>query len=519
VGRAPIAVLQAAALPLLVLEIAACATGPGEAARPGRPGTIRILAAGEAPDPEAAAPPAPRAVAVRLDFEVADRFFDLVARGGASEAELEAWAGLPGNRELLRMGRKEGGLTRAALAAAARSALLGEASDAPGVLGKIDIGPWDLPRRMVRAIRERQQDLLERVGRAVAAGLPSGPEIPPLTIYFHLGGAWDGRTWGASYINLTFFQARGIDSLPALDALLVHELFHQAQAALLAGVEDYSSPQSLLFTALLRIQQEGIARHLEHVYLRRNVPEAALDRTNFQKYQDGLRHAAEHAGLLGEIEAAAARGDLPRARALVDQGFTAGGPLYAVGHSMARMIDRRLGSAALASTVGRGPIIFFRTYLEAARGGGQPSILPAVVAARLDGLQRGYGGAWIAAARGRREGLRLLRLGRPSEAVPPLRRSVRIDGTDAVSAYNLACAYALSGREGAAMRWLERAIERGFRNHKLLATDPDLDALRGRPDFARLSGRVPAATGGGGKREPPPDEPAGDPEELEPFDR
>jgi hypothetical protein len=479
-------------------------------------GEVRLVTAAEAP-PQADA--GVRPLSVRLDFEVVETLLAYQARGGASDAELHAWTALPGNRELLRAGRREGGLTRADLEAAARAAIGGEPNAIPGILGKIDIGPWDLPRRMVGAIRSRREVLLERVGRAVAAVLPPGREIPPLTVHFHFGGPWDGRTWGASYINLTFFQARGLESLPALDALLVHELFHQAHASLLAGVEDYGSPQSALFTALLRTQQEGIARHLEHRYLRAHVPEAALDRTNFQKYEDGLRHAREHARLLEEIDAAAARGDLDGSRGLVDQGLAAGGPLYAVGHAMARSIERRLGAAALASTVGEGPIAFFRAYLEAARREDQPSLLGEGFARRLEALERGYGGDWIAAARARREGLRLLRLGRPAEAVRPLRRAVRADATDAVSAYNLACAYALTGRGAAAMRWLERALARGFRNLKLLATDPDLESLRARPDFARLRQRRPAAAAGTRRPAAGPEPAADDPDDSESVDR
>jgi tetratricopeptide (TPR) repeat protein len=53
--------------------------------------------------------------------------------------------------------------------------------------------------------------------------------------------------------------------------------------------------------------------------------------------------------------------------------------------------------------------------------------------------------------------------------------------------YNLACAYSLGGRTGAALEWLERAVDAGFDNQERFRNDTDLDSLRGNPEFDRIA--------------------------------
>jgi eukaryotic-like serine/threonine-protein kinase len=52
--------------------------------------------------------------------------------------------------------------------------------------------------------------------------------------------------------------------------------------------------------------------------------------------------------------------------------------------------------------------------------------------------------------------------------------------------YNLACASAGLGRKAQALDWLRQAIEAGYDNNDDVAHDPNLNALRGDPEFARL---------------------------------
>ena len=57
-------------------------------------------------------------------------------------------------------------------------------------------------------------------------------------------------------------------------------------------------------------------------------------------------------------------------------------------------------------------------------------------------------------------------------------------------AYNVACAYARDGDGRAALEWLEAALREGFDDGEVLASDSDLDSLRGQPAFERLRARL-----------------------------
>lgn len=57
-------------------------------------------------------------------------------------------------------------------------------------------------------------------------------------------------------------------------------------------------------------------------------------------------------------------------------------------------------------------------------------------------------------------------------------------------AYNIACAEARAGRDDEAMAWVNRAVEAGFRDVGALASDDDFAALRSRPEFEAVCGKL-----------------------------
>jgi len=71
-------------------------------------------------------------------------------------------------------------------------------------------------------------------------------------------------------------------------------------------------------------------------------------------------------------------------------------------------------------------------------------------------------------------------------ATVTLELALAINDANRVAWYNLACCRSLQGRQAAAVEALERALELGFDNAELLASDPDLDSLRDRADFKAL---------------------------------
>ena len=75
---------------------------------------------------------------------------------------------------------------------------------------------------------------------------------------------------------------------------------------------------------------------------------------------------------------------------------------------------------------------------------------------------------------------------RYSHAATSYELALMIRGDNPVIWYNLACVRTLQNRESSAMEALQQALDLGFNRPDLLATDPDLDALRDREDFKAL---------------------------------
>ncbi|MBW3565099.1 MAG: tetratricopeptide repeat protein [Acidobacteria bacterium] len=88
-------------------------------------------------------------------------------------------------------------------------------------------------------------------------------------------------------------------------------------------------------------------------------------------------------------------------------------------------------------------------------------------------------------------GYQLLKLRRLDAGVDALQRAHQLsNGQSTRAMYNLACAYALSGRESTAIDWLERAVSGGLDRVHLIEKDADLDSLRDNPRFRDLLARA-----------------------------
>jgi Flp pilus assembly protein TadD len=80
--------------------------------------------------------------------------------------------------------------------------------------------------------------------------------------------------------------------------------------------------------------------------------------------------------------------------------------------------------------------------------------------------------------------------GRVADGLRMDRRLVRLRPGDSTAHYNLACSLALSRRKAAALRTLHTAVELGYRDTSWMANDPDLESLRGHPEFQALLERI-----------------------------
>lgn len=80
-----------------------------------------------------------------------------------------------------------------------------------------------------------------------------------------------------------------------------------------------------------------------------------------------------------------------------------------------------------------------------------------------------------------------------AKALELIIKAHELDPTDSVIRYNLACFHALAGHKEEALGWLEKAVDGGFNNPKLISTDCDLKTLRDDPRYEAALAKATAA--------------------------
>ena len=78
------------------------------------------------------------------------------------------------------------------------------------------------------------------------------------------------------------------------------------------------------------------------------------------------------------------------------------------------------------------------------------------------------------------------RQGRIADGLKMDRRLVKLQPDNATAHYNLACSLALFKRKRDALHSLRHAVALGYRDAEWIEQDPDLEALKGHPQFATL---------------------------------
>ena len=76
-------------------------------------------------------------------------------------------------------------------------------------------------------------------------------------------------------------------------------------------------------------------------------------------------------------------------------------------------------------------------------------------------------------------------------AIAFLQRLVQFDPDNPDVYYNIACVFSLDEKNDQSLQWLEKAIEKGFINRKLLMTDNDLANIRDSESFKKLVNSIP----------------------------
>ena len=77
-------------------------------------------------------------------------------------------------------------------------------------------------------------------------------------------------------------------------------------------------------------------------------------------------------------------------------------------------------------------------------------------------------------------------VGRVADGLKMDRKLVRLDPKNATAHYNLACSLALCKKRPDALRSLRKAISLGYDDLDWMQQDPDLEGLKGDPEFQKL---------------------------------
>jgi len=313
--------------------------------------------------------PTPPGWRITLDFRPAAAMLGLLAR--PDSAELAAFLDTPVMRALAAH-RSQSFYEMVPTPDVVAANLRAAASDAPldalyrytfpvGLMHFADVRRnIDDYRRLVEELSVRAGRMESTVAARLAPYVPEGTRVERTVRFLFADGA-DGWGIGDVYaIDLEYFK----DDVDRLLNTLLHETFHAAQDAVDPGrrAAPESAADSVFLTTLRAIFREGTATHV--------APPRAIGEEEYRS------QVAEGVRLLGAIHDAAYADtpDLDRARTLHARGVRGSGPFYWLGADMARHIERRLGTQALAGTLRSDGAGFVVTYRSA--GG---SMLPLAV--------------------------------------------------------------------------------------------------------------------------------------------
>ncbi len=428
-----------------------------------------------------------------LDTRVPAELLRLIEGKIIDDDSLDAWVALPGNAELLRIGRVRGELGTEQLREELWHSILGHAGAGERGMGSLDFEPLLDLNLMLEELARRDRDTRERVLAMVAPYLPGRVHPLDATVMFHLGGTWSGRTSTDIYVSLSFLHSFAPPWLDAVDSIIAHEVIHKAHLQVGPLPAEASTAEGSFGVALSQIQAEGIARHVEYQLLDGAYPEGSYGAFARGRYADALGGFHAAFARLEEIrEACLRRLDMDGCRDLIRRGLIRGGATYAIGHGMASAIESALGRGSLASTLASGPEAFFDLYVQATR------MLPGfpVPGPGFDEDLR-LAGRWLDNERRiwrfRKEAREAHGKRAFDRAAALLEELLALSPRSPMDAYNLSCALARAGEKKKALEWLERAVDYGYRDGAFLSSDPDLDGLRGRRVYSRLLERLGAA--------------------------
>ncbi|KKM69308.1 hypothetical protein LCGC14_1452120 [marine sediment metagenome] len=85
-----------------------------------------------------------------------------------------------------------------------------------------------------------------------------------------------------------------------------------------------------------------------------------------------------------------------------------------------------------------------------------------------------------------RKTIELAKAGKYEQCIPLLEELLRIDPTDSMAWYNMACVHSRMGKPEKALAALDKALEHGYSDFRYMQRDPDFDPIRALPGYAAV---------------------------------
>ncbi len=176
------------------------------------------------------------------------------------------------------------------------------------------------------------------------------------------------RSWATKEaIGTNIVQVK--DDFDALLRTMRHEVFHHVQLSLIQLSPDIREKKPIDFSDLTYWDlnseyDQAFYKILAYIYLEGTATYiGAPDRNNENQLSEGI-------ALLNQIhQKIYETKDLSKIDQLLNQGLKSNGPFYALGHYMTKMIDNQLETEKVQHVFQKGPIYFFKTYLEVSSDG------------------------------------------------------------------------------------------------------------------------------------------------------
>jgi hypothetical protein len=193
------------------------------------------------------------------------------------------------------------------------------------------------------------------------------------------------------YINIHYWHDYNRPAWDGLNMIVAHETMHTIQNRAFGNPEYQDTGEKSFFTALSKIQREGIARYVEV----ETDPEAYQPYTYGFFYravdQENLRAFERDLSLLTPLTAAPyPEFNKAQFAEVYGTAMDSGGPFYDVGHGIAKTIDERSGRKTLLKTIAEGPKAFFSEYARLSEKDRSLPRLPETFRDRLKEMKEKY---------------------------------------------------------------------------------------------------------------------------------